>query len=84
MAKERGKCSIWGGNQDNNIQTPPKKKLQGLSLLLLLLLLSLTVALALLLGVGVVEEATAVVGPGHAAKLDPLQSVLQGLGPIHA
>ena len=42
-----------------------------------------TVALALLHGVGVVEQALAVVGPGHAAELDPLQPVLQGHGTLH-
>ena len=51
--------------------------------ILLLLLLSLTVTLAILHGVGVVEESAAIVGPGHAAELYPLQLVLQRLGTLH-
>jgi len=43
----------------------------------------LTVALALLLRVGVVEEALAVVRPGHAAELDAMQPVVQRHRPLH-
>lgn len=48
-----------------------------------MVLSGLTVALALLLRVGVVEQALPVVGPGHAAELDPLQPVLQCHGALH-
>lgn len=43
----------------------------------------LTVALALLLWVRVVEKSLPIVSPGHAAKLDLLQPVLQRLGVFH-
>lgn len=41
---------------------------------------ALTVTLALLVGVGVVEKSFPIMSPGHAAKLDSLQAVLQRQG----